>query len=251
VIGKSDVNTDEEQGKELIKGILNFSDLEVKEIMRSRVDLIAFDDEDSFEDIFKLVIEHGYSRYPVYHEQLDNIKGILNIKDVLPSVIEYNKNFAWQNHLREAYFVPENFKINKLLKEFQNKKNHIAVVVDEYGGTSGIVTLEDILEEIVGEIDDEFDSENDGIIYKKIDDFTWEFDGKTSLNDFCKITGYVFDDLEEVKDDAETLAGLILALEGKFPKNMQKIIYENIEFYISAMDNRRIKTVKVTFLSPL
>jgi gliding motility-associated protein GldE len=244
VIESSEARPEEEQEKELMKGVLNFSDLEVKEIMRSRVDVIAFPAIMKFSDVLKEVVESGYSRFPVYKDNLDNITGILHIKDLLPYLHE-SEDFNWQKFIRSAMFVPENLKINQLLKQFQSQKNHLAVIVDEYGGTAGIVTLEDIIEEIVGEIDDEFDEATDGIMYEKISEDEFVFDGKTSLNDFCKITAYPFDKLEDVKGDAETLAGLILSIEGKFPEANSLITFDSIQFHVVAMDNRRIQQVKV------
>lgn len=244
VIESSEARPEEEQEKELMKGVLNFSDLEVKEIMRSRVDVVAFHQKTPFTDVLREIINSGYSRFPVYGENLDSIIGILHIKDLLPFLSE-NADFKWQKYIRQAMFVPENLKINELLKEFQLKKSHIAVIVDEYGGTSGIVTLEDIIEEIVGEIDDEFDEATDGIVYEKVSEHEFVFDGKTSLNDFCKIIAFPFDDLEDVKGDAETLAGLILSIEGKFPEVNSVIRFNILEFQVLAMDNRRIQKVKV------
>jgi putative hemolysin len=243
-IERSETKPEEEQEKELIKGIFNFSDLEVSEIMKSRVDVVAFDSLTPFSDILNIIIETGYSRFPVYNENLDNIIGILHVKDVLPHIKEH-EDFLWNTLIRTAFFVPENLMINELLKEFQKNKNHIAVVVDEYGGTSGIVTMEDILEEIVGEIDDEFDNESDGLKYEQLSENTYLFDGKMTLNDFCKITKIPFDTFDELKSDAETLAGIILAIEGKFPDQNQIIFFNNIQFTIVAKDNRRIKQVKV------
>lgn len=248
VIENSKVEPEDEQEKKLIKGVINFSDLEVKEIMKSRVDLVVFDMNQEFSSILSVIIESGYSRFPVYENSLDNIKGVLHLKDILPFMRE-NNNFDWSKHIRPAFFVPENLKINSLLKEFQSKKYHLAVIVDEYGGTSGIVTLEDILEEIVGEINDEFDTEKDGIEYDKINEFEYRFEGKTSLNDFCKIIDYSFDKLEDIKGDAETLAGLLIEIEGKFPIKGQKIVFDNIEFVIDQMDNRRIQKIKVSKLN--
>ncbi len=244
VIESSEAKPEEEQEKELMKGVLNFSDLEVKEIMRSRVDVVAFDIETPFDIVLKEIIESGYSRFPVYRDNLDSVAGILHLKDLLP-LLKENENFKWQNFIREAMFVPENLKINELLRDFQVKKSHLAVIVDEYGGTSGIVTLEDIIEEIVGEIDDEFDEAADGIVFEKISHNEFIFDGKTSLNDFCKIISYPFDNLENVKGDAETLAGLILSIHGNFPEVNSVIRFDDIEFIVEAMDNRRIQKVKI------
>jgi CBS domain containing-hemolysin-like protein len=248
VIEHSEAKPEEEQEKELMKGVLNFSDLEVKEVMRSRVDVVSFATITPFSQVISGIIESGYSRFPVTGENLDNVLGILHIKDVIP-FLSQDDDFIWYEHIRSALFVPENLKINELLREFQLKKTHIAVIVDEYGGTSGIVTLEDIIEEIVGEIDDEFDEENDGIIFEKISENEYVFDGKTSLNDFCKIISYSFDHLEKVKGDSETLAGLILNIEGKFPEQGKAIFFESLEFIVEAMDNRRIQSVKVKLLN--
>jgi CBS domain containing-hemolysin-like protein len=244
VIESSEARPEEEQEKELMKGVLNFSDLEVKEIMKSRVDVVAFQQNALFSGVMKDIAESGYSRFPVYGDNLDSVIGILHIKDIL-SHLSKNDSFKWMKIVRPALFVPENLKINELLKEFQLKKSHMAVVVDEYVGTSGIVTLEDIIEEIVGEIDDEFDEATDGILYDKISDNEFVFDGKTSLNDFCKIISYPFDELEEVKGDAESLAGLILSIEGKFPERGSIVKFDNILFQVTELDNRRIKQVKV------
>jgi len=247
VIEHSEAKPEEEQEKELMKGVLNFSDLEVKEVMRSRVDVVSFATATPFSQVISGIIESGYSRFLVTGDNLDNVVGVLHIKDVIPFLSE-DDNFKWFEHIRPALFVPENLKINELLREFQLKKTHIAVIVDEYGGTSGIVTLEDIIEEIVGEIDDEFDEESDGIIYEKISKNEYLFDGKTSLNDFCKIISYSSDLLEKVKGDSETLAGLILNIEGKFPEQGKTIVFDTLEFVAEAMDNRRIQSVKVKLL---
>lgn len=248
VIESSKAEPDEEQEKNLMKGVINFSDLEVKEIMRSRVDMLVFDTRINFSELLDGIIESGYSRFPVIEDSLDNIKGILHFKDILPFLKE-NDDFVWSKLVRPAFFAPENLKINKLLKDFQTQKYHMAVIVDEYGGTSGLVTLEDILEEIVGEIDDEFDTESDGIDFVKISDNQFKFDGKTSLNDFCKITDYSFEKLQNIKGDAETLAGLLLSIEGKFPHKDQIICFDNMEFVVEQMDNKRIQKIKVNILN--
>lgn len=247
VIESSKAEPEEEQEKNLMKGVINFSDLEVKEIMRSRVDMLVFDSKIKFSQLLDGIIESGYSRFPIIEDSLDNIKGILHFKDILPFLKE-NDDFNWSKLIRPAFFAPENLKINKLLKDFQTQKYHMAVIVDEYGGTSGLVTLEDILEEIVGEIDDEFDTESDGIDFVKVSDYEFKFDGKTSLNDFCKITEYSFEKLQDIKGDAETLAGLILSIEGKFPHKDQIIPFDNMEFIVEQMDNRRIQKIKVILL---
>ncbi len=241
-----ETKTQEEQKKSLLKGIQSLSGLEVKEIMRARVDITAFHTQTSYEDILKESVESGYSRFPVYNDNLDNIVGILHIKDLF--AVEDDK-IQWQKYIRPALFVPENLKINNLLREFQIKKCHLAIVVDEYGGTSGIVTLEDILEEIVGEIQDEFDDAVDEILFERLSENEFIFDGKILLNDFCKIISYPFENLEDIKGDAETLAGLILNIKGKFPEKNNFIHFNIITFEIIAVDNRRIKKVKI-YLNP-
>ena len=235
-----------EDETKILKGIVKFSDIEVKEIMKSRMDVIAVDSETAFRDLFKIVVDSGYSRIPVFNETLDNIPGILYVKDLLPH-LDKKDGFNWIELIRPAFFVPENKKINDLLQEFQEKKIHLAIVVDEYGGTSGIVTLEDIIEEIVGEITDEFDSPEDEVEYKKIDDNNYIFEGKTSINDFCKLVGIEDDDIfDEVKGESDSLAGVILELQGEIPEKNSMITYRNFDFKILTVDQRRIKKVKVT-----
>ncbi len=240
----SDENMDEDDTK-ILKGIVRFTDIDVKEIMKSRVDVTALDAETPFKKILELIIDSGYSRIPVFEETFDNVKGILYIKDLLPHLNE-NDDYDWLLLLRKPFFVPENKKINDLLKEFQDKKIHLAVVVDEYGGTSGIITMEDILEEIVGEITDEFDSPEDEVDYKKIDDRTYLFEGKTSINDFCKIVGIDDDIFDEVKGESDSLAGLILELEGEIPEKDSSTTFNNFVFKVVTVDQRRIKKVRVT-----
>jgi CBS domain containing-hemolysin-like protein len=209
--------------------------------MRSRVDVVSADIEYSFSKILELINETGFSRIPVYSETFDNLKGILYIKDLLPHVLK-GETFRWQSIIRPAFYIPETKKIDDLLEEFQKNKVHMAVVVDEYGGTSGIVTLEDVLEEIVGEITDEFDDEEK--LFTKISENKYLFDGKIMLNDFYKVTesdDSVFDD---VKGEADTLAGLILELKGEIPVKNDTITYKNFVFSIEAVDNRRIKQIK-------
>ncbi len=239
----ADENTPEEETK-MLKGIVRFGDIEVSEIMKSRVDVTAVDVDMGFKELIKIIREFGYSRLPAFETNFDNVKGILYIKDLLAH-IHQSDEFNWRFLLREAFFVPENKRINDLLHEFQEKKIHLAIVVDEYGGTSGIVTLEDILEEIVGEIVDEFDKDIDEISYSRIDDNNFVFDGKTSLIDFCKIIGIDDDIFEEVRGEADTLAGLILELEGSIPEKGDLIKFQNFSFSIEAVDNRRIKQIKV------
>ncbi|MCD4745878.1 MAG: gliding motility-associated protein GldE [Bacteroidales bacterium] len=240
----SDENTPEEERK-ILKGIVKFGDIDVREIMKSRVDVTAIDSETKFKDLVKIVVQSGYSRIPTYKETFDNISGILYVKDLLPH-LNAEKDFKWQKLLRQAFFVPENKKINDLLQEFQQKKIHMAIVVDEYGGTSGIVTLEDIIEEIVGEISDEFDVESDEILFKKIDEQNYIFEGKTTLNDFCKIIGIDDEIFKDVRGESDTLAGLILELEGKILQKNESITFGNFVFKIVTADKRRIKKIKVT-----
>ncbi len=242
----SDEDTTEEE-KDILKGIVNFSTLNVRQVMRSRVDIMAVDFETDFHELMDKVNKSGYSRIPVYRETIDKIEGILYIKDLLP-FIEENEGFVWQDLIRPGFFVPENKKVDGLLKDFQEKRVHMAIVVDEYGGTSGLITLEDLIEEIIGEINDEFDDEDD-VNYTKLDESTFIFEGKVSLNDFCRkidVSSNIFD---EVKGESESLGGLLLELNTKLPKSGTKIKYEEFEFTILAVDTRKIKKVKVTIKS--
>ena len=236
-----------ENEKEMLEGIVRFSNLEVSEIMKPRTDVVTVDIETDLDTLTRVVIDSGFSRIPVYEETSDHLKGILYVKDLLPHINQRNK-FNWQKLIREPFFVPETKKINDLLKEFQEKKIHLAIVVDEYGGTEGIVTMEDILEEVVGEITDESDEEE--VFYRKIDTYTYAFDGKTLLNDFYKVTELDDELFDEVKGDAETVAGLLLELKGGFPRMNDVIQCKGIEFTVLAMDKRRIKEVKVFFKNP-
>ncbi len=231
--------------RKIMKSITRFGDINAREIMRPRVDVTAIDESASYQSLLKLVIESGYSRIPVYRETPDQVTGVLYIKDLLPH-LEKEHSFDWVSLMRPAFFVPENKPINDLLQEFQQKKIHMAVVVDEYGGTSGIITLEDIIEEIVGDINDEFDSETEGVIYSKADDHTYIFEGKTQLNDFCKIMDVDDRIFDEAKGESDTLAGLLLELAGKMPEIHENIVYGDFVFQIEAADKRRIKRVKVT-----
>ena len=236
-----------EEEKDILKGIVNFGTITVKQIMRSRMDLVPFDVEMDFHELMDLVNKHGYSRIPVYSETVDHLEGILYIKDLLPYIDE-KEDFAWQELLRPTFFVPENKKIDTLLRDFQEKRVHMAIVVDEYGGTSGLVTLEDIIEEIVGEINDEFDDED--IAYNKLDDNTYVFEGKTSLNDFTKIVGVDPTLFDTVKGDSESLGGLILELNTKLPRNGDKVTYGDFVFTVVAVDPKRIKRVRVLINRP-
>jgi putative hemolysin len=233
-----DFNEDER----ILKGIVNFGNINVSAIMCSRIDVTAIDIRSGFDKIVPEIISSGFSRIPVYSGSFDNVKGILYAKDVLPFT-RNPANFKWQALLRPPYFVPETKKINDLLKEFQTKKIHMAVVIDEYGGTSGIVTLEDILEEIVGEISDEND--DDQLLYRKLDSNKYAFEGKILLNDFCKILDIEEDIFEDVRGESETLAGLILELTGQIPEAEQIVNYGNFLFRIKSADRRRIKEIYV------
>lgn len=229
----------------ILKGIVKFTDIEVSEIMRPRMDVIAINDEMNFQEVVNIVTESNYSRIPVFKETFDSIEGILYVKDLLPHLGK-DVSFHWQELIRPAFYVPENKKINDLLQEIREKKIHLAIVVDEYGGTSGIVTLEDVLEEIVGEISDEFDSPEDEIEYNKIDDHTYIFEGRTSINDFCKIIGVEDNVFDGIKGDADSIAGIVLELLGKMPEKNAIVSYLEYEFKVLTVDKRRIKMINVT-----
>jgi len=241
---KKDV-TDEEKG--ILKGIVNFGTLNVTQVMRSRIDITAIDVDTDFHELMDQINKTGYSRIPIYKETVDKIEGILYIKDLLPHVDE-DENFKWQEMLRTAFFVPESKRVDSLFKDFQEKRVHMAIVVDEYGGTSGLVTLEDLIEEIVGEINDEFDNE-DEIAYNKLDNNTYVFEGKVSLNDFCKIIGVEGNIFDPVKGDSESLGGLILEINTKLPNVGEKIRFERFVFTIVSADAKRIKRVRA-FVNP-
>jgi putative hemolysin len=235
--------TDLKEEKNILKGIVKFGNIDVCDIMRSRVDTVAVASKTRFSTLLHVINDSGYSRIPVYEEDFDHIKGILYIKDLLPH-LDKPSTFKWQSLIRPAYYVPESKKINDLLKEFQANHIHLAVVVDEYGGTSGIVTLEDILEEIVGEITDESDEELAS--FEKIDDLNFIFEGKILLHDFYKVLGMGDTYFETIRGDADTLAGLILELRGEIPQKDDKISFRDLIFTIIAVDKRRIKKIKVT-----
>ena len=236
-----DKSTSKEE-KDILKGIINFGSIKVKEIMKSRVDIVAFEIDESFEKISELINKSGYSRIPVFKETIDNIEGVLYVKDLLPHLND--RNFDWTKKIRPAFFVPENKNIDVLFKDFQEKRVHLSLVIDEYGGVSGLVTLEDIIEEIVGDIKDEFDFEED-FYYKKIDSNTFLFDGKTSLNDLCKVLNIHKDFFDASKGESESLGGLILELNSKIPSVGDKIKFDNFIFTIMSVDNKRIKRVRV------
>jgi gliding motility-associated protein GldE len=234
-------DTSQEEQK-LLEGIVSFGNTDTKQVMSPRIDLFALDIEETFAEIFPKIVEKGYSRIPVYRDNIDHIEGVLFIKDLIPHINK--KEFDWKTLLREPFFVPENKKLDDLLKDFQGMKSHLAIVVDEYGGTSGIVSLEDVIEEIVGDISDEFDDEN--INFSQIDDRNYLFEGKINLKDFYRIID-VDESLFEIrKGEAETLAGFILEILGNFPKKGQKIHFENCLFTIEVVDKKRVKQIKVT-----
>ena len=232
---------DHEDEQRILKSIVEFSNIDVKEIMKPRTDVIAIEKNASYSEVLQLIVSSSYSRIPVYEGTFDHVKGILYIKDLIPFISE--KELDWIQLCHPPLFVPETKKINDLLKEFQDKKIHLAVVVDEYGGTSGIVTLEDILEEIVGEINDEFD--DDGMQYSKLDTNTFVFEAKTSLNDFLKIVDGETDYFDHIKGDTDTIAGLILEKTGIIPKISEEIVFHPYTFIVESVDDRRIKRVKV------
>jgi gliding motility-associated protein GldE len=234
-----------EDEKLILKGIASFVEREASEIMQSRVNVTAIDSKIPFIEMMKIVMESGFSRIPVYGETLDEILGILYIKDLLP-YLDLEDKKDWMELLRPAFFVPENKRINDLLQEFRTKKIHLAIVVDEYGGTSGITTLEDIIEEIVGEISDEFDKEDYQFKYKRISSTSFLFEAKTPLNDLCRIIGLNEGIFEEVRGESDSLGGLILELEGKIPEKGAVISYRNFKFTIMDATSRMIKEVKIT-----
>ncbi len=238
-------STEEEKG--ILKGIVNFGTLSVKQVMKSRVDVTAIDVSSNFHELMDQINKTGFSRLPVYKETIDKIEGILYIKDVLPYLNEED-DFEWQRLLREVYFVPESKKIDDLFKDFQRKHVHLAIVVDEYGGTEGLITMEDIIEEIVGEINDEFDEETE-TEYKRIDQNTFSFEGKISLNDFSKILEIDAGTFDEVKGESESLGGLLLEMNQKLPNAGEKIQYHHFHFTVIAVDHKKIKRVRV-FVNP-
>lgn len=229
--------------QKLLEGIINFGNFDVKQVMRPRIDVFALNYEEPFEDVLEKVVEKGYSRIPVFKEHIDTIAGVLYIKDLLPHI--HKKKFDWVSLLRKPYFVPENKKLDDLLTEFQSKRIHLAVVVDEYGGTSGVVSLEDVIEEIVGEISDEFD--DDDLMYSKIDENTFVLEGKTYLKDFYRILSIKDPKpFEDKKGESETLAGFVLEYLGYFPKAQTSFSFGGCSFLVEATDRKRIKQLKVS-----
>lgn len=237
-----DETVDEEDHK-ILKGIVKFGNTSVKQVMTSRVDVVALENTEKFPTVVDVILNSGYSRIPVFEENFDNVIGVLYIKDLLPH-LDKSKNLNWLTLLRPAFFVPENKKIDDLLKEFQEKKIHMAVVVDEYGGSSGLISLEDIIEEIVGEISDEFDDED--LVYSKLDDHNYIFQGKILLNDFYRVLAIDGDEFEKEKGDSDTLAGFVLEIHGKIPQKGDTIAFEQYLFKVESADNRKINTLKLT-----
>lgn len=238
----SDGATTKDEQK-ILEGIVSFGNTETVQIMKPRIDVFALSDDEEYDVVLEKILKNGYSRNPVYKESIDNIIGVLYAKDLLKHLNK--KNFRWQNLLREAYFVPENKKLDDLLDDFRERKNHLAIVVDEYGGTSGLVTLEDVIEEIVGDINDEFD--DDDLQYSKIDENNYIFEGKTSIKDFCRVLDDEDEEIfEEEKGESETLAGFLLEISGRFPKKGEKINFKNYTFTIEAVDRKRVKQIKAT-----
>ena len=238
----SDGDTTKEEQK-ILEGIVSFGNTDTKQVMRPRIDIFALNEEMKFPEVLEEIKKNGYSRIPVFAENMDNVLGVLYVKDLLPYIDR--KTFSWMSLIREPYFVPENKKLDDLLLEFQEQKKHLAVVVDEYGGTSGIVTLEDIIEEIVGDISDEFDDED--LVFSKLDDYTFVFEGKTTLKDFYRVVK--IDNEEEFelrKGESETIAGFVLEISGSFPKRGGKVIFNDYQFVVESMDKKRLKQIKVT-----
>ena len=236
----SEGTSSEEQ--KILEGIVSFGNTDTKQVMSPRIDIFALEISESFSGIYPKIIEKGFSRIPVYRDNIDQIEGVLFVKDLLPHIDK--EEFDWTTLIREAFFVPENKKLDNLLKDFQSLKSHLAIVVDEYGGTSGLVSLEDVIEEIVGDISDEFDDEN--LNYSQIDEKNFLFEGKINLKDFYRIIDVDEDVFESKKGEAETLAGFILEILGNFPKKDQKVTFANCVFTIETVDKKRVKQIKVT-----
>lgn len=238
----SEGDTTKEEQK-ILEGIVSFGNTDTKQVMRPRIDIFALHEKMKFPEVLEEIKKHGYSRIPVFSENMDNVLGVLYVKDLLPYIDR--KSFNWISLIRDPYFVPENKKLDDLLLEFQAKKNHLAVVVDEFGGTSGIVTLEDIIEEIVGDISDEFDDED--LVFSKLDDHNYVFDGKTTLKDFYKVARIEEEaEFEAKKGESETIAGFVLEIAGSFPKRGEKVHFNEYTFLVESMDRKRLKQIKVT-----
>ncbi|MFT3793596.1 gliding motility-associated protein GldE [Flavobacterium sp.] len=228
--------------QKILEGIVSFGNTDTKQVMSPRIDIFALDIEETFAEVMPKITDKGFSRIPVYRDNIDQIEGVLFVKDLIPYINK--KEFDWKSLLREPFFVPENKKLDNLLKDFQTMKNHLAIVVDEYGGTSGLVSLEDVIEEIVGDISDEFDDEH--LNFSQIDERNFLFEGKINIKDFCRIIEAEEEVFEQRKGEAETLAGFILEILGNFPKKGQKINFDRYRFTIEAVDKKRVKQIKVT-----
>ncbi len=237
----SSEGTSQEEQK-IFEGIVSFGNTDAKQVMSPRIDIFALEVEESFQDLLPKIVENGYSRIPIYRDNIDHIEGVLFVKDLIPHIDK--THFEWTTLLRKPFFVPENKKLDNLLKDFQSMKNHLAIVVDEYGGTSGLVSLEDVIEEIVGDISDEFDG--DDISFSQIDENNYLFEGKINLKDFYRIVAVDESLFEDNKGEAETLAGFILEILGNFPQKGEKISFSNCLFLIEVVDKKRIKQIKVT-----
>lgn len=239
-VTSEDTSTEE---KRILEGIVSFGNTEVRQVMKQRMDVFALSNKETFQKAISLITENGYSRVPVYEESLDKVTGVLYVKDLLPHLNA--KDYDWLQLIRKPMFVPENKKLDDLLTEIQEKKNHLAIVVDEYGGTSGLVSLDDIIGEIVGDISDEYD--DDDLVYTKINDYNYIFEGRTHLKDFYKVTKLTrAEDFEKYKGEAETLAGFLLEISNKFPRKGDKIAFESFVFSIESIDRKRIKQIKFT-----
>ena len=236
----TDDTSSEEQ--KILEGIVSFGNTDTKQVMSPRIDVFALEIDQTFAEIYPKIVQRGYSRIPIFKDNIDSIVGILFVKDLLPYI--HNTKFEWKTLVREPFFVPENKKLDNLLKDFQTMKSHLAIVVDEYGGTSGLVSLEDVIEEIVGDISDEFDDEN--LNYQKIDINNYLFEGKINLKDFYRIIDVDENVFENSKGEAETLAGFILEILGNFPRKKQTLHFDNCLFTIEELDKKRIKQIKVT-----
>lgn len=240
----TDVRTDDD--KEMLEGILEFGDTAAGEVMTPRIDITDIEINATFDEVMKIVIDSGYARLPVYEGNEDTIRGILYSRDLLPYIGKTDPEFDWRKLLREPYFVPESRKIDDLLEDFRRRHTHMAIVVDEFGGTQGIVTMEDVLEEIVGDINDEYDEED--VTYKRLKDNTFIFEGRTTLTDFFRITDLDPEEYEEVSEDCETLAGLLLAVKGDFPKEKEPLVYGRCRFLILDVADHRIMNVRVKIM---
>ncbi|MBC2837961.1 gliding motility-associated protein GldE [Robiginitalea sp. SC105] len=238
----SEGDTTREEQK-ILQGIVSFGNTDTKQVMRPRIDIFALNEGMKFPEVLDEIKKNGYSRIPVFSENLDNVLGVLYVKDLLPYLDR--KTFNWITLIREPFFVPENKKLDDLLLEFQSKKNHLAVVVDEFGGTSGIVTLEDVIEEIVGDISDEFDDED--LVYSKLDELNYVFEGKTNLKDFYRVARIKDPEpFEQQKGESETIAGFVLEIAGNFPKRGESVVFNNYRFLVESVDKKRLKQIKIT-----